>query len=245
MSTIINEDSQIFESPHNNIQKLCQTKETKAYEAVKNHDSNSKIKGTKENNDNNLDSILEITSGLRKLVIEEIPKTANEIIKKKENLDKNERDNEHISRPSTKKEKCNNDEEKIKREKENNLDKSKKKKNVDNKRNENKNGYGQDHSIKGLNMYPPKASRLFFHNFNLINENQFSSDNDYISKINKDKIPNVFYNHLMTKFVFNRNIKNYITINSQKKSSYVDISTTKRNKNKLLTLIYLTPLNVK
>ena len=80
-----------------------------------------------------------------------------------------------------------------------------------------------------LKAYPSNAPNLYNNNYTLSENNiRYFSNRNYFSKINKFKIPIVFYNHLMIKKSENNNF-------------YITTSITKRTKGKLLTYIYYYP----
>ena len=80
-----------------------------------------------------------------------------------------------------------------------------------------------------LNKYPPIIPELF--NLYILSNNKINNcDNKkYYAKLNYNKIPNSFYNHLMIKNKKNNNI-------------YFSYSITKRIKAKSLTIIFYTPV---
>jgi hypothetical protein len=92
--------------------------------------------------------------------------------------------------------------------------------------------YGQDQkSVEYMKEYPPKMPDLFDHAYNLYNKDCLIK-NRTINILDKGRIPNVFYNHLMV------NINNKI---SKNKCKYISSSITQRNKKKLITFIYYSP----
>ena len=93
--------------------------------------------------------------------------------------------------------------------------------------------YTQNKDISCMNKNMPKIPDLFNHEFNLQNKNISNNYNKAFEQINKEIIPNSFYNHLM----FSENNNNII--NNKKKC--FKTSLTERNKNKLLTIIYYSP----
>ena len=91
--------------------------------------------------------------------------------------------------------------------------------------------YCQSFNKSDFEDQPPAISNLFLHYYNYKNEICFSHINNTFGKINgSDKIPNIFYNHLM--------ISNYI---NNKGISYCYASVNKRYKEKLLSIIYFSP----
>ena len=92
--------------------------------------------------------------------------------------------------------------------------------------------YGQDQkSVDYMKEYPPKMPDLFDHIYNIYNKDCLIK-NKTLSILDKDIIPNVFYNHLMI------NVNNKILKNRCK---YISSSITQRNKKKLITFIYYSP----
>lgn len=79
---------------------------------------------------------------------------------------------------------------------------------------------------------PPKASEYFFHIYNIKGLNIFFKNNETFGILNKNIIPNVYYNHLMINDT-NKTFNN--------KHKYNRISVTNRHKKKLLTIIYYSP----
>ena len=93
--------------------------------------------------------------------------------------------------------------------------------------------YTQNKDISCMNQNLPKIPNLFNHGFNLQKGNVRNNYSKTFGQINKEIIPNSFYNHLM----FSENNNNII--NNKKKC--FKTSLTERNKNKLLTIIYYSP----
>ena len=99
--------------------------------------------------------------------------------------------------------------------------------------------YTQNIDVSCMKKCPPKLPDLFNneHGFHYNVKGAISSDT--YGQLSKGIIPNIFYSHLMvgtnlTYIGFRRgknNIKNYF-----------NMSMTQRNKKKLLTIIYFTPL---
>ena len=82
--------------------------------------------------------------------------------------------------------------------------------------------YSQDNdTLNYLKINPPKLPNIYNHDYDLKN----LDNNETFGKINKGTIPVVFFGHLM----------------SENKKSLKRLSTTQRNKKKLLTIIYYTP----
>lgn len=73
--------------------------------------------------------------------------------------------------------------------------------------------YTQTYNKNDFNEQPPKVSLLFSHEFNLDNK----------------KIPNIFYEHM------------FINKNKKEKKKYKRVTTSERNENKLVTIIYYSP----
>ena len=116
-------------------------------------------------------------------------------------------------------------------QKSNETDKSSK--NIDDKMQEIKKkfDYCQLYRESDFDDQPPSVPSLFLHDYNFKNKNCFSRVNSTLGKINEsDKIPNVYYNHLM--------IHNNINSNN---ISYCSTSVSKRFKEKLLSIIYYSP----
>lgn len=85
-----------------------------------------------------------------------------------------------------------------------------------------------------LKSFPPKKPTLFNNEYILPeNNNKNNSVNKSCIYLDRSKIPNIFYNHLMIK---NNEIKR------KNNSKYMAISTTNRIKGKLLTILYCRPL---
>ena len=90
-----------------------------------------------------------------------------------------------------------------------------------------------------MKKYPPKLPDLFNNEYGFQYNVKGTISSDTYGQLSKGIIPNIFYSHLMvgtnlTYIGFRRgknNIKNYF-----------NLSTTQRNKKKLLTIIYFTPL---
>ena len=89
--------------------------------------------------------------------------------------------------------------------------------------------YTQNKSLTFMKQFPPKVPEILNHNLNLEN---ISKTNTY-GKLNKETLPHVFYNHLMLSNDYNKDLS--------VKKSYFKASVTKRNKNKILTIVYYTP----
>ena len=89
--------------------------------------------------------------------------------------------------------------------------------------------YTQNKSPTFMKQFPPKVPEILNHNLNLEN---ISKTNTY-GKLNKETLPHVFYNHLMLSNDYNKDLS--------VKKSYFKASVTKRNKNKILTIVYYTP----
>ena len=90
----------------------------------------------------------------------------------------------------------------------------------ENKKNLETYSQGKD-TLKYLKINPPKLPNIYNHDYDLKN----LDNNETFGKINKGTIPVVFFGHLM----------------SEKKKTFNRLSTTQRNKKKLLTIIYYTP----
>lgn len=92
------------------------------------------------------------------------------------------------------------------------------------------NDYGRNYDFSLLRKEPPKIPILFSSSINLENKELFSLSNINYGELPQDRVPNVFYNHLM----------NMKEPNNDEKS-LVKACSTKRNKGKLLTMIYFKP----
>lgn len=87
-----------------------------------------------------------------------------------------------------------------------------------------------------LKSFPPKKPILFNNKYILLeNNNKNNSVNKSCIYLDRSKIPNIFYNHIMIKD--NR-------AKEQKCSKYMTISTTNRIKGKLLTILYFRPIKI-
>ena len=80
---------------------------------------------------------------------------------------------------------------------------------------------------------PPKMPDIFSHIYDFNNDNTLFKDNETYGTIDRGKVPNIFYNHLL---IYNN--KSSYTSRFKKKRK---ISLTQRNKKKLLTIIYYSP----
>lgn len=89
--------------------------------------------------------------------------------------------------------------------------------------------YTQNKSLTFMKEFPPKVPEFLNHDLNLENVNK---TNTY-GNLNKEKIPHVFYNHLMLSNDYNNDLS--------VKKRYLKASVTKRNQNKILTIVYYTP----
>lgn len=80
-----------------------------------------------------------------------------------------------------------------------------------------------------LKPTPPRIPELYNNNFILYeNDSKYLCNSNYYKKINKSRIPNIFYNHLIVK------TKKY-------NGKIFSCSITKRNKGKILNIIYYKP----
>ena len=96
------------------------------------------------------------------------------------------------------------------------------------KKNNDYNDYTQVYSRNDFKDRPPKIPGLYIQKYNYENENVFSHSNNTSGIIKESKkVPNVFYNHLV--------------INNKSNERYLTVSINKRNKGKLLKLIYYAP----
>jgi len=89
--------------------------------------------------------------------------------------------------------------------------------------------YEQIKDIKCLKEYPPKMSDLYDHKYNLRSKLKLFKENEVFGILNKDIIPNIFYNHLM------------VSINNKKFKKNSIYTITQRNKKKLITIVYYLP----
>ncbi len=78
----------------------------------------------------------------------------------------------------------------------------------------------------------PKLPIMYSHDYNLENNTPMYKGSETLGKMNRDKVPVCFYNHLM--FCNNNKLVKC-------KNKYSKTSLTQRNKNKLLTIIYYSP----
>lgn len=92
--------------------------------------------------------------------------------------------------------------------------------------------YGQNCNLEYFRKIPPKAPELFSHIYSIKNNNVFIKDNETLGNLNKDIIPNVYYNHM----IYNRDLE---IINN--KCKYLKSCIVQRNKKKypLLYIIFL------
>ena len=87
-----------------------------------------------------------------------------------------------------------------------------------------------------LKSFPPKKPSLFNNDYILIeNNNKNNTVNKSCIYMDRSKIPNIFYNHLM--------LKNY-EIKKKQNSKYMTISSTNRIKGKLVTILYIRPIKI-
>ena len=91
---------------------------------------------------------------------------------------------------------------------------------------------GRNYSIKSLRPFPPKLPEIYNWEYMLNNKKLFSKDNETLGLLNKDNIPNVFFNHIMI------NKRNSLF---HSKYRYNRILLKKRYKNKLLNIMYYFP----
>lgn len=110
---------------------------------------------------------------------------------------------------------------------------SKEKKNENPKRKSKKEKYEEYNCNKDISLFrkvPPKIPFLLKNEINLKTKNNISLSNNYYGKISKKEISNVFYNHLII------NEKN-------DNQNFLSSSIIKRNKGKLLMIIYFKSQN--
>ena len=89
-----------------------------------------------------------------------------------------------------------------------------------------------NYSIKSLRPFPPKLPQLYNYDYKFNNKKFFSKNNETLGLLNKDNIPNAFYNHLII------NKRNNLF---NGKYRYNRILMKKRNKKKLIKIIYYFP----
>ena len=92
--------------------------------------------------------------------------------------------------------------------------------------------YGQNFNLEYFRKIPPKTPELFNHIYNIKNINVFTKDNETLGNLNKDIIPNVYYNHM----IYNRDLE----INNNK-CKYLKSCIVQRNKKKISSIIYYFP----
>lgn len=92
--------------------------------------------------------------------------------------------------------------------------------------------YGQSLDLSIMRERPPKIPEMFYNPYISINKKILFKENNSYGVIKKDKLPNAFFNHFLlsdNKYKFHN------------RYNYNKIFITQRNKNKLLTIIYLSP----
>ena len=89
--------------------------------------------------------------------------------------------------------------------------------------------FSQNKNINYMIERAPNLPSLYEHDYNLQNKNT----SETYGELNKEIVPNIFYNHLM----IDKNSKNY----KNNKKKYIKTSITHRNKKKMLTIIYYSP----
>lgn len=92
--------------------------------------------------------------------------------------------------------------------------------------------YGQNCNLEYFRKIPPKVPELFSHIYSIKNNNVFIKDNETLGNLNKDIIPNVYYNHM----IYNRDLE---IINN--KCKYLKSCIVQRNKKKISSIIYYFP----
>ena len=93
--------------------------------------------------------------------------------------------------------------------------------------------YSQKIDISIMKDNPPKIPELLLHNYILNNNNIIEKYNETCEKLDRGTIPITFYGHIMTSENKIKNIYN--------RNKYHKTSTTQRNKNKLITIVYYSP----
>jgi hypothetical protein len=87
-----------------------------------------------------------------------------------------------------------------------------------------------------LKSFPPKKPSLFNNEYIFLeNNNKNNTVNKSCIYMDRSKIPNIFYNHLM--------LQND-EIQKKQNSKYMTISTTNRIKGKLVTILYIRPIKI-
>jgi len=92
--------------------------------------------------------------------------------------------------------------------------------------------YEQNYNLEYFRKNPPKPSELFNHVYIINNINIFTKENETLGKLNRDIIPNVYYNHM----IYNRYNSKF-----NNKCKYLKTCIVQRNKKKLLSIIYYVP----
>lgn len=114
-----------------------------------------------------------------------------------------------------------------------NLKKSKNKNKNKTQKNEEE-GYGCNYDdLSIMKPIPPKCPLLYNHHYNFSNLKNYSFTNESFGEMQKEKVPNIYYNHLMIN-KFEKTL-NYISTSMTTRNS--------KNKGKLLTMIFYSPLN--
>ena len=93
--------------------------------------------------------------------------------------------------------------------------------------------YNQKIDIKCMKKSPPKLPKLFCHNYNFEENETISKSNETFGKLNKDRVPIIFYGHLL----INKSSKKI----ANNRNKCMKTSITQRNKLKLLTIVYYSP----
>jgi hypothetical protein len=89
-----------------------------------------------------------------------------------------------------------------------------------------------NYNLEQMKKSPPKVPDIFYHIYFFNNEKALTKENEIFGTLNRENVPNIFYNHLF----YNINKPSYTCRLKNKK-----ISLTQRNKKKLLTIIYYSP----
>ena len=91
--------------------------------------------------------------------------------------------------------------------------------------------HGNNYNLEQMKKSPPKVPDIFHHIYFFNNEKTLTKENEIFGTLNRENVPNIFYNHLFS------NINKSSTCRFKNRK----ISLTQRNKKKLLTIIYYTP----
>ena len=186
----------------------CSSFVYKNLEVISINNKTRKINSLKSIKKSNSCSVI-LTKTMSKILTKNILNVFNE--NKEKNHKKNDKDSKHIYDDK-------NNNNKISQKSE------KKSKKVD--------LYGQNYNLENMRKIAPKASELFYHIYNIKNIYIYFKDNETLGNLNRDIIPNVFYNHM----IYNREHAIY-----NNKCKYLKACIVQRNKKKLLSVIYYFP----